>query len=64
MADAFQPNAFQTSASGTPEAFQSGGTSPPPPPPPSKLFRPANYNGLGGGGPFFADPLAAFPEVR
>lgn len=33
MADAFQPNAFQTSTSGTPEAFQSGGTSPPPPPP-------------------------------
>ena len=35
-----------------------------PPPPTSKLFRPANYDGLGGGGPFFADPLAAFPEVR
>lgn len=33
MADAFQPDAFQTSTSGTPEAFQSGATSPPPPPP-------------------------------
>lgn len=53
---------------GTPRlriAYASPTSPPPPPPPPStKLFRPANYNGLGGGGPFFADPLAAFPEVR
>ena len=33
MADAFQPNSFQTSTSSATEAFQSGGTSPPPPPP-------------------------------